>query len=238
MSDNATVSPRREDAVLREIREPQGRPLLLTGGTVITANPLIGDFQEADVLIGGPVIVGVGPGLLTAAGDDNMIVIDCAGTVVLPDATDFSEPRKSRTLTPGEAADIAVLRLADAPGTPAGATPARGGHLDVLITDGQVRVWNGRPLDDTSPVTHEEPPHDPAHPYVGMWVNENNFVRQELLPDGRYDEARGDRASAYQGRYWINGTRIDYLDDLGFWAFGEFENGTLHHAGYRFTRAD
>lgn len=66
----------------------------------------------------------MGPGLLTAAGDDNMIVIDCAGTVVLPNATDFSEPHKSRTLTPGEAADIAVLRLADAPGTPAGATPA------------------------------------------------------------------------------------------------------------------
>lgn len=57
MTDSTTVSPRREDAVLREIREPQGRPLLLTGGTVITANPLIGDFQEADVLIGGPLIV-------------------------------------------------------------------------------------------------------------------------------------------------------------------------------------
>jgi Agrobacterium tumefaciens protein Atu4866 len=24
-----------------------------------------------------------------------------------------------------------------------------------------------------------------------MWVDDNDFVRQELLPDGRYDEARG-----------------------------------------------
>ncbi|WP_394326748.1 Atu4866 domain-containing protein, partial [Thermobifida halotolerans] len=35
---------------------------------------------------------------------------------------------------------------------------------------------------------------------------------------------------------WISGSRIDYLDDLGFWAFGEFRDGVLHHAGYRFTR--
>ncbi|WP_319194922.1 Atu4866 domain-containing protein [Streptomyces sp. DK15] len=28
---------------------------------------------------------------------------------------------------------------------------------------------------------------------------------------------------------------MDYLDDLGFWAYGEFRDGTMHHAGYRFT---
>ncbi|MFI2346458.1 Atu4866 domain-containing protein [Streptomyces sp. NPDC019443] len=241
MTNTATTatSPRRDDAALYELRDPQGRPLLLTGGTVVTGNRLMGDWQEADVLIGGSVIVGVGPGLLTAAGDDNMIVIDCAGTLVLPAATDFSEPHKSGALTPGEAADIAVLRLADAPGTPPGAVPGRGTHLDVLVVGGEVRLWNGRPLDEAetaTPATDEAPVHDPAHAYVGMWVDENDFVRQELLPDGRYDEARGDRPSAYQGRYWINGTRIDYLDDLGFWAFGEFQDDHLHHAGYRFTK--
>ncbi|PTQ07851.1 hypothetical protein CLG96_17100 [Sphingomonas oleivorans] len=69
-----------------------------------------------------------------------------------------------------------------------------------------------------------------------MWVDESDFVRQELLPGGRYDEARGDRRSAYRGAYWIQGERIIYLDDLGFWAFGEFKDGQLHHAGYRFSR--
>ncbi|MGW6901093.1 Atu4866 domain-containing protein [Streptomyces sp. NPDC054919] len=233
-----TTAPRRDDTVLRELRNPQGRPLLLTGGAVITGNPLMGDWQEADVLIGGSLIVGVGPGLLTAAGDDNMIVIDCAGTLVLPATTDFTESAKSSTLTPGEDADIAVLRLSGAPDTPVDAVPARGTHLDILVTGGQVRRWNGRPLDEAlaAPTADEAPVYDPAHPFTGMWVDENDFVRQELLPDGRYDEARGDRPSAYQGRYWINGTRIDYLDNLGFWAFGEFQNGILHHAGYRFTR--
>ncbi|KUN76605.1 hypothetical protein AQJ64_37200 [Streptomyces griseoruber] len=218
---------------------PESRPLLLTGGTVITGDPLLGDWQNADVLIGGTVIVGIGPGLLTAAGDDDMIVIDCAGTLVLPAAADFTAPHAGATLTPGRSADIAVLRLADTPGTPAGAIPARGTHLDILLNAGHVRLYNGQPLDTAGtagPAPEGEPAHDPEHPFLGMWVDDNDFVRQELLPDGRYDEARGDRPSAYQGRYWITGDRIDYLDDLGFWAFGEFQDGILHHAGYRFTR--
>ncbi|MGW7343613.1 Atu4866 domain-containing protein [Streptomyces sp. NPDC054854] len=239
------VRPRRDDSVLRDLRAPQGRPLLLTGGTVITGNPLLGDWQEADVLLGGTVIVGVGPGLLTAAGDDNMIVIDCAGTLVLPAAGDFTAPHAGATLTPGRTADIAVLRLADAPETPTGAVPARGGHLDILVTGGQVRLWNGRPLEANADANADgaavavSPPADTtsaAHPFLGTWADENDFVRQELRPDGRYDEARGDRPGAYRGRYWITGHRIDYLDDLGFWAYGEFRDGTLHHAGYRFTR--
>ncbi len=207
---------------------------------MITGNPLLGDWQEADVLIGGTVIVGIGPGLLTAAGDDDMIVVDCAGTLVLPATADFTTPHTSATLTPGQAADIAVLRLADAPATPVGAVPARGTHLDILVTGGQVRLYDGCHLDTTdtttAPTPQAAPAHDLAHPFLGMWVDDNDFVRQELLPDGRYDEARGDRPSAYQGRYWITGNRFDYLDDLGFWAFGEFQDGSLHHAGYRFTR--
>ncbi|MFE9636715.1 Atu4866 domain-containing protein [Streptomyces sp. NPDC006463] len=111
---------------------------------------------------------------------------------------------------------------------------------NILVTGGQIRLWNGRPVEaaDTTPEAASEgaPAHDPAHPFLGMWVDDNDLVRQELLPDGRYDERRGDRPSAYQGRYWITGNRIDYLDDLGFWAFGEFQDGSLHHAGYRFTR--
>jgi hypothetical protein len=215
------------------------RPLLLTGGAVISMNPLLGDWEQADLLIGGDVIVGVGPGLLTAAGDDNMIVIDCAGSVVLPAAMNFLDPDGTGSLTPGRRADIAVVRIADAEGIPARAVPHRGSHLDIAVDGGRVRIWRGRPLDAAPGQTPEAvavPAGTTNHPYVGLWVDEHDFVRQELLPDGRYDEARGDRASAYQGRYWIDGIRIDYLDDLGFWAFGEFDGETLHHAGYRFIR--
>ena len=74
------------------------------------------------------------------------------------------------------------------------------------------------------------------HPYVGMWVTEDGRIRQELLPNGRYDEARGNRKSAYQGRYEVTGNQIDYWDDTGFTADGEFIDDVLHHGGMVFYR--
>ena len=75
------------------------------------------------------------------------------------------------------------------------------------------------------------------HPYVGMWVTADGNIRQELLPNGRYDEARGSRQSAYQGRYEVNGNHIDYWDDTGFTADGTFvSQDELHHGGMIFYR--
>ncbi|MFD1912419.1 Atu4866 domain-containing protein [Halodurantibacterium flavum] len=77
------------------------------------------------------------------------------------------------------------------------------------------------------------------HPYVGMWVTEDNRVRHNLLPNGRYDEARGTRESAYQGRYEVTGNHIDYWDDTGFTADGTFvDDNTLHHGGMILYRRD
>ncbi|AYB42774.1 Atu4866 domain-containing protein [Paenibacillus lautus] len=69
------------------------------------------------------------------------------------------------------------------------------------------------------------------HPYVGMWVTADGYIRHELLPNGRYDEARGNRNSAYQGSYTIEGDHIQYVDDTGFTADGDFREGVLYHAG-------
>lgn len=75
------------------------------------------------------------------------------------------------------------------------------------------------------------------HPYVGMWVTGDGRIRQELLANGRYDEARGSRASAYRGRYEVEGARIDYWDDTGFTADGTFVgDDELHHGGMIFFR--
>lgn len=75
------------------------------------------------------------------------------------------------------------------------------------------------------------------HPYVGMWVTDDGRIRHELLPNGRYDEARGTRESAYQGRYEVKGNQIDYWDDTGFTADGVFvDENTLHHGGMIFRR--
>jgi hypothetical protein len=82
-------------------------------------------------------------------------------------------------------------------------------------------------------------PRPPAaqHPYVGMWTTSDGHIRHELLPDGRYDEARGGKESAYRGRYEIRGTRIDDRDDTGFTADGEFvDENILLHGGMVFRR--
>lgn len=75
------------------------------------------------------------------------------------------------------------------------------------------------------------------HPYVGLWVTADGYVRHELLPNGRYVEARGRRERAYEGRYEVTGTHIEYWDDTGFTADGEFVGADiLHHGGMIFRR--
>ncbi len=69
----------------------------------------------------------------------------------------------------------------------------------------------------------------PSHPFVGMWVTADGHIRQELLPTGRYDEARGNRESAYTGSYTVTGNHIDYVDDTGFTATGDVRDGVLYH---------
>lgn len=72
---------------------------------------------------------------------------------------------------------------------------------------------------------------DATHRYVGMWITEDGRIRHELLANGRYVEARGTRERAYLGRYDITGDHIEYWDDTGFTADGDFIDGVLHHAG-------
>lgn len=67
------------------------------------------------------------------------------------------------------------------------------------------------------------------HDFVGMWVTKDGHIRQELLPNGRYDEARGTKKSAYQGSYTVTGNHIDYVDDTGFTATGDVIDGVLYH---------
>lgn len=69
------------------------------------------------------------------------------------------------------------------------------------------------------------------HPYVGLWVTDDDFIRHELLPNGRYVEARGSRERAYKGEYRVNGDHVDYRDDTGFAAEGDFRRDVLYHAG-------
>ena len=107
-----------------------------------------------------------------------------------------------------------------------------------IVVEGRMAQWARRPVELTVGLEQPtmDPPAVPEH-LLGTWIDEKDFVHQHLSADGRYDETRGGRKHAFQGAFWIDGNRVDYRDDLGFWAFGEFADGLLHHAGYTFHRA-
>lgn len=197
-------------------------PLLFVDATIRTLDPVIGDLDHADLLVLGDTIVGVGPGLHTAAADDGATVLDCAGLSIVPIAGLSS-------LAPGSPATFAVV---DTGGRKAWEHVIwRPEHAELVMIDGRPRA-TASPR--AVPAAQERPSDSP---YVGLWIDESGFLHQRLTSDGRYDETRGGRPHAYQGAFWIDGDRIVYLDDLGFWAYGEFVDGVLHHAGYLLHRA-
>ncbi|GAB2955511.1 hypothetical protein GCM10027280_49960 [Micromonospora polyrhachis] len=235
-----------DEAVLAKIIGNTGdlrRPLMFVNATIHTLDPVIGDLPAADLLLGGDVIVGVGPGLHTAAEDDGAIVVDCTGLTIVPAIVDGVAVAGLRarpadrvgTLTPGNPASFAVI-AGRAPGASALEMIVwRPEQAVAIVVDGEVALFNGRRL-TPAPAEPDLRLRSIQSPYLGMWIDETGFVHQELTADGRYDETRGGRPHAYQGSFWIDGDRIVYRDDLGFWAYGVFTDGVLHHAGYTFHR--
>lgn len=81
-------------------------------------------------------------------------------------------------------------------------------------------------------------PNSLTNQYVGLWVTADRRIRQRLMTNGRYVEARGSRENAYSGSYQIRGDYITYQDDSGFEADGEFREDVLYHAGMIMYRDD
>jgi imidazolonepropionase-like amidohydrolase len=229
-------------------QESGTQPLLFGNALIVTGDSLIGDFDRGDILLGADRVVGVGPGLLTAADDDGAIVIDCDGYAIVPAVVDTTALlglradgyRSDAALAPGHQATFAILSVSvdETAAQVTGRFLSSPQSADVVVIDGVVARWADSvvtqkmaevPSTGTEPATSED--------RLGTWIDENDFVHQHLTADGRYDETRGGRPHAFQGSYWIDGNRIDYRDDLGFWAFGEFVDETLHHAGYTFHRS-
>jgi hypothetical protein len=204
----------------------RGRPLLFVNATIHTLDPVIGELTGADLMAVGAEIVGVGSGLQTAAEDDNAIVVDCTGLVIVP----VFSPSVS-SLAPGNPATFAVVPSASVDDRAFDKVIWWPSQAAAILVDGEFVLFNGVSRASFVPAAPSS-----SSPYLGMWIDSTGFVHQELTADGRYDETRGGRPHAYQGSFWIDGDRIVYRDDLGFWAYGRFADGVLHHAGYTFTR--
>ncbi len=76
-------------AQARNAQEPEhsgrrGRRYVIRGGAVMSMDPAVGDFPEADVLVEGKTIVAVGPGLQAGGAT----IIEAAGRIVMPGFVD------------------------------------------------------------------------------------------------------------------------------------------------------
>ncbi|MEU3275353.1 Atu4866 domain-containing protein [Saccharomonospora sp. NPDC006951] len=202
-------------------------------------------MRGADVLLGGTVVVGVGPGLFIAAEDDGAVVVDATGTTILSSRLDVAvvlgataRGAGAGTLAPGSDAGLVVVSGEHAPDLPAAlyAAVARPEILLAVLKEGRSTHWAGAAL-GSAPAVSLRPDRIVVDPdRVGVWVDTDDCLHQELTADGRYDDTRGGRRHAFQGSYWVDGDRVDYLDDLGFWEFGRFTGDALDHAGYTTIR--
>ncbi|WP_201308754.1 Atu4866 domain-containing protein [Puerhibacterium puerhi] len=165
--------------------------------------------------------------------------IDVDGAHVVPLLVDSAVAqlpparRGAYDLVPGNPATFAVVRR------PVTATQVRRmlvvSPRDLLAVwvAGRLEAWDGAP---TRPAGQDVADPTVRRAWVGTWHDPGRGLQQHLRPDGRYSETRGGRADAYTGRYWVHVDRITYLDDSGFWAFGQLLDGVLHHAGFVMTR--
>ncbi|WP_129667487.1 Atu4866 domain-containing protein [Phytoactinopolyspora endophytica] len=161
-------------------------------------------------------------------------LIDAEGAFVVPllvDTAARARPEDQRgvyDLAPGNPANFAVTRERVSEPRIRHMLVLRPRDLLAVVVSGHLEVQHGEP---TRPAGVPDPGDD-FQQWHGVWVDDSRELEQHLLPDGRYTETRHGRTDAYTGRYWVHNDRITYLDDTGFWAFGELLSGVLHHAGF------
>ncbi|PUB24460.1 putative ligand-binding protein with streptavidin-like fold [Promicromonospora sp. AC04] len=182
-------------------------------------------------------------GILTHVGPqrppypDGALVVDASGTTLVPlqvESALRARPPAGRSaydLVPGNAATLAAVhgQVDESRITRMLVVPPR--DLLAVLVGGTVVAWRGSP---TRPAGSAGTA--PGDPRLGTWVDLGKAMEQHLTADGRYSETRSGRRNAYTGRFWLDEDRITYLDDQGFWAFGEFVDGVLHHAGFVLRR--
>ncbi|WP_282944087.1 Atu4866 domain-containing protein [Cellulomonas endometrii] len=205
--------------------------VVLTGALVRTLDDAVGDLAGGDVLVEDGVVTAVGHDLVAAVGRGARVV-DCAGSTLVPAAGPAS--RRVGALTPGSPATFGVLPTRAARPGPLEEVVWCADEATLWVDGAPTRPGGGRGRTDRGAAARLA--RSVESPLVGAWYDDRADVLQELGADGRYDETRGGRRHAYQGSYWVQGDRVVYRDDLGFWAYATLRGATLHHAHFRFHR--
>lgn len=196
--------------------------LIVTGGRV---HPRPGQAEHAELAVQGRVIAP------SANRDRGALRIRADGASVVPLLVDtvFADPQPpvpdAFDLVPGNPATFAVAKGHVDSSRITGVLVINPADLIAVVIDGEVVARTGNP-------SHPRDRTRAGDPRLGAWSDISRRMTQHLTPDGRYSETRHGRPNAFTGRFWLTGNRITYLDDSGFWAFGQFHRGVLHHAGF------
>src|SRR5258708_29175027 len=81
----ATPQDAGNPGLIDRLRNPNGRPILLKDGIILSMDPQVGDFEKGDVLLQGKKIVSVGPNVEVPK---SAVVVNAAGLVVMPGMID------------------------------------------------------------------------------------------------------------------------------------------------------
>ncbi|MFI9487867.1 Atu4866 domain-containing protein [Promicromonospora sp. NPDC052451] len=207
--------------------EPQ--PRIVVTGALVHRTPT--RTVQEDLATDGPLIAA------SADGAAEPLVIDGRGASVVPLLVEsvFAAPRPPAPdafdLGPGRPATFAVVDGTVAPHRITRMLVVDPRALRAVVVDGRVVVRDG------VATRRRGTGHAPDDPRLGAWTDPRRDMTQYLTADGRYSERRGTTRDAYTGSFWLDGDRITYLDDTGFWAFGQYHEGVLHHAGFVLHRA-
>lgn len=208
---------------------PPSPSFVLTGAHVM---PVPGATTPADLTVVGDRVAAGSPSPTTervrADGAYAVPLLVESAVAQLPPAE-----RDRFDLVPGNAATFAVVRRPVDESQVRRMLVVDPRDLLAVYVAGHLEAWDGEP---TRPAGEDLT--DPAvrATWASTWHDTGRALQQHLRPDGRYSETRSGRADAFTGRYWVKEDRITYLDDSGFWAFGQLVDGVLHHAGFVMTR--
>ncbi|GAA5122075.1 hypothetical protein GCM10023339_39890 [Alloalcanivorax gelatiniphagus] len=216
---------------------PKAGDLLITRGRLLSLDDRL-DETVQDVRLSGGRVVDVGPDLRTA-GPEPAAVLDADGLTVVPlmdDTVLTAHPTEPGTPLPGSPGSPADLVLVRGPVTRWAALHqlvVGPPQLAGVLIGGTPVAAHGRMSVSSSAHAATVPDDDPR---LGTWIDRTGYLEQTLVPDGRYHETRAGRPNAFTGAHWLFGSRVVYLDDTGFFAFGQVVGDVLHHAGYVMTK--
>lgn len=166
-------------------------------------------------------------------------IIEAEGCSLVPLLVDtvFADPKPpaaaSFDLVAGNPATFAVIRGSVRTSSIRNMLVVSPQDLTAVVVHGQLVARHGRP--QLASARHSLEENDAR---LGVWRDPQCDMVQYLSPNGRYSETRNGRRDAFTGRFWLTEDRITYLDDAGFWAFGQYHRGILHHAGFVLDSSD